>query len=95
MLFKGDAKLVLPFCREYGSPACLWFGSFFDDPLINLRGSEVKYKKVLIIRADELAKNLVSVTRIPVHHVKQLHEEKPSGYLTRLSLAAAAGAPLK
>ena len=95
MLLKGNTELILPLSREHGRAAHLGFCAFLGDSLVYFRRGKIEHKEVLTICADELSQNLVSVVRIPAHHIKQLHKEDLARYLAGFALAAAVGTPLK
>lgn len=95
MLLKGDTELILPLSRKHGCAAHLGFSTFLGDSLVHFRRSQIEHKEVFTICADELSQNLVSVVRVPAHHIKQLHKEDLARYLAGFALAAAVGTPLK
>ena len=61
MFLKGDAELILPFCRKYGRSAHFGLGAFLDDPLVYLSGCEIKHEEILAVCPDEFAKNFISI----------------------------------
>ena len=70
MFFERNTKLILPLSREHGRAAHLGFRTILDDPLVHFRRGKIAHKEVLTISADELSQYLVSVVRVPAHHIK-------------------------
>ena len=83
MLLYRFAELTDPFAGIYRRSGCLsaLFSVLIHDgfPLIHGSGRQIKYKQVLILMMNHLPDDLISVRRIPLHHVHDHGEKHAAG----------------